>query len=288
MRAYTLIKAYATKSHMHDTPVITSKEFWVQPHAPEFSHNGGTFEGQAVVEISSQTPDSLLRCTDDGSEPDLSTPAHPNPTQLTIVKTGTVLKCITTAHKRAISKLSTSGTFRIKSYPPVFHPNGGAIEDYVDATITTLAGAASTIFYHYVDSLHPERSDKIKYAGGVTVGVTGTVITAVAAEQGKLPSDTVVSNKFQVSCAPVEFYAAGEWAPGHNQTSELQTFVDKAWVIIGSRTDGASIKWKTNKMGVFVKDLEVNHDCCYYGILLACCVIVNKCQLLLLAVRGTP
>jgi len=44
------------------------------------------------------------------------------------------------------------------------------------------------------------------------------------------------------------------------------TFVDKAWVIIGSRTDSASIVYKTNKMGVFVKDLEVNHDCCYYEI----------------------
>jgi hypothetical protein len=40
----------------------------------------------------------------------------------------------------------------------------------------------------------------------------------------------------------------------------------QAWIIIGSRTDGASIKYHTNKMGVFVKDLDINYDCCYYDL----------------------
>jgi len=177
--------------------------------------------------VSSKTPDSRLRCTLDGSTPDLNTAAHSNPIDLHVVKTGTVVKCITTAHGKAMSAVTTSDPFRIKSYPPVFEPDGGGVTNYADVTISSKAGQASTILYHYTDSLHPEKSAQIRYKGGFKIDVTGTVLTAVASEDGKLPSDTVISNPFEISCAPVEFYAAGEWQPGFNQTSEEMYFVDK-------------------------------------------------------------
>lgn len=53
------------------------------------------------------------------------------------------------------------------------------------------------------------------------------MLSAVASEDGKLPSDTVLSKAFEIACSPVEFYATGEWQPGRNQTSETMYFVDK-------------------------------------------------------------
>ena len=226
-RAFTQIKAYATKRKLHDSPVVMSEEFWILPHAPKFSIDGGTFIGDVAVTISTATPDGLLRCTLDGSVPDLETPAHSSPQQIVIHKTGTVLNCLATAHKRAVSELSTSRSFRIKSFPPLFHPDGGPIEDHVHAKISTAAKGASIIKYHFTDSLHPDKSDMVTYRDGVTIDVTGTQLTAVAYEDGKLPSDPVVSKIFEVSCSPVDFYAAGTWMHGVNQTSRDQTLVNK-------------------------------------------------------------
>jgi hypothetical protein len=66
-----------------------------------------------------------------------------------------------------------------------------------------------------------------RYKGGFRIELEGTVLSAVASEDGKLPSDTVLSKAFEVACSPAEFYASGEWQPGRNQTSEMMYFVDK-------------------------------------------------------------
>ena len=128
VRAYTKIKAFASQKTLENTSIVTSHEYWVRPIAPTFSKSGGTFVGQASVTISSSTPETIIRCTLDGTTPNLNTPAHPNPAELNIMTSGTVIKCVSTAHQQAISHVTTSGEFRIKSNPPIVRPNGGVID----------------------------------------------------------------------------------------------------------------------------------------------------------------
>jgi hypothetical protein len=147
LRAFTRLKAVAIHLHLGNSAVVMSKGFWVTPHAPHFSLSGGTFVGEAIVTVSSKTPDAELRCTLDGSIPDLNTAEHANPSDVLIVKTGTVVRCVATAHGQSMSAVTTSEAFGIKAFPPVFQPDGGSVIDFADVLISTKGGNNSTILY---------------------------------------------------------------------------------------------------------------------------------------------
>jgi hypothetical protein len=130
----------------------------------------------------------MIHCTLDGTTPDMTTEAFGSPVQLNVTVTGTVINCIASAHAHVASQMSVSQQFRIKSHPPIFQPNGGAVDDQIVATMTTMAGAGeSTIFYHYVDSLKPDKSADVVYdpQSGIIISITGTILTAVASEKGE-------------------------------------------------------------------------------------------------------
>jgi hypothetical protein len=95
-----VVKAIAMHPDMDDSDVTESKPFTVQAAPPTFDPTGGTFTGQAEVQIQSATAGAQIRCTTNGDEPTEDTDVCMMP--VVVTKTGTMIKAVRHDRERGV------------------------------------------------------------------------------------------------------------------------------------------------------------------------------------------
>lgn len=184
------------------TPSVTaSAEFEIveQPPAPVITPNGGVFNGQAQVTISSNTPGAVIRYTDNGSEPASFSPLYEGPIVLGAGQH--------TVRAKAFLEGSTPSATSSASFT-VYESEDGTVENatmrpfstryFVEPFTVTMHTdtAGATIYYTLQDgSLPPDPTQaNTPYSGPFTISTNGNwYIKMRAFKDGSTPSGVVQS-----------------------------------------------------------------------------------------------
>jgi hypothetical protein len=187
------IAAFVRFPGMADSNTVVSGTYLVSTAKPTISPMSATVVQSLIATVTPAFISEKVYCTLDGSDP---TPDSPPCSSVTVTVTGTVLKAIAVKPDLRPSEVVASNPYIIKAYPPSISPSGGMYVSEIYATISS-AQSPTAKFYFTTDGTMPTESSE-QYSGPVRVFKTGTVVSAIAVDNGMANSDCATSQAFQV------------------------------------------------------------------------------------------
>jgi RHS repeat-associated protein len=204
----TIVKVIAVKPGMTNSIVTTSNNFVVtapaQVAAPSISPNGGNFTNSTSVVLSTNTTESDIYYTLDGSTPTTTSTKYIEGTQGFTLSESAVVKVIAVKLGMANSTVATSGDFTFTVAAPSISPNGGNFTVPVSVILSTTTSGAD--IYYTLDGGDPNTTST-KYIQG-TQGFAlslPAVIKAVAVKSGMTNSTVAASNNFTFNTPTIAF-----------------------------------------------------------------------------------
>jgi hypothetical protein len=173
----TTIRAYATKSGIDDSYVVTAT-YTIKVATPSFSlpYYGINYDTPQNLEINCTTPGATIRYTTDGSNPTATSPVYTGP--ITVDKT-TTIKAYATKNGIDDSTVATV-TYSFRVATPRFNP--GATTYYSTQNITITCTTPEATIRYTTDGSTPTATSPV-YTGPIVVDKT-TTIKAYATKSG--------------------------------------------------------------------------------------------------------
>lgn len=241
----TTIKAIAIKEQCLSSEVAT-ENYKIKCITPEITPPGGTYEGSVSVTITSDTPESEIRYTSNGSTPTVNSKKYTEPI---VVDKNSVVKAIAVKTGCEPSEAAQE-EYKIKAEPPVIDPKSGEYTDQVSVTISHPDKNAK--IYYTTDGAEPT-SDSDVYNKPITVK-NMTSIKAMAVVPEKIESDAVQENYEIVLSSPVIKPESG-------------TFTDHVRVAISHKRPDVELRYTTDgtepteKSNLFNDQLLIEQSC---------------------------
>jgi len=147
---------------------------------PTFSPGGGTYTTTQSVTIADTTPNAVLYCTTDRTQPTASSPQCSEPT---VVAKSMYLQAIAVAPGKSASAVASAGfTIDLKAAAaPTFSPVGGIYTSAQPVTISEATNGAQV--YYTTDGTTPTTSSTLYTGGSITVASNQT-LNAIAVATG--------------------------------------------------------------------------------------------------------
>jgi hypothetical protein len=143
-------------------------------------------------------------CTVDGSTPTQASPRCTDGIQ--IFKTGTIIKAIVFGETVEPSELRASQPIAVACYPPVVEPWGGTFTD--NTIVKIMPSQADSTVYFTLDGTKPTTASPV-YNKRLTIGATGTTLSAIEVASSCTNSPVVTSPVFVITTAAPEFEPEG-------------------------------------------------------------------------------
>lgn len=209
---------------------IISEASQNQCDTPLFNPAGGTYPNAQTVTISCATPGATIRYTNNGSEPNSSSPVYSGPITVSqnktlkakATKSGWTDSSVATA-EYTIAPIQTVAT-------PTFNPAGGTYTTAQNVTISCSTSGA-TIFYS-TDGSTPS----IQYTGAINIASTKT-LKAKATKSGWNDSSIATA---EYTIAPIQTVATPTFNPTGGSYNSAQN------VKINCSTSGSTIRYTTD------------------------------------------
>jgi len=211
----TIIKAAAFKTGMKDSAVFTAgysiNRILLKAERPFFSPAPGTYDSKVAVNMSSTTPNAVIRYTTDGSEP-----SKTNGTLYTIpvvVSSKILIKAAAYSEDNSLSDISAAEyniTQKTVTAAPVI---SGSILNNGLVTVTITCADARAIIYYTTDGSEPSETGSTIYSTPFLLSGTATV-KAMAQSPDSDISQTASASfsiKAEIASRPVFSPPAGKY-----------------------------------------------------------------------------
>ena len=194
-----------------------------------FSPAAGTYDSAQNISITSETSDSLIYFTTDGSTPDKTTGTfYSSPIE---VSETTIVKAV--VYKDGLTESISSAEYKIQALSPVFTPPTGTYDEEQNVSIN--CETAGSQIYYTIDSSDPTGITGILYTDPISI-TSETVIKAVAFNTDLPNSDiSEAEYKFCVK-SPVCSPSGGIYNAGQTVTISCATADAEIYYTTDGRT----------------------------------------------------
>eukprot|EP00960_Hanusia_phi_P015774 464672-Hanusia_phi.AAC.1 len=191
----TKVYAYATGHPvLKDSQVSVSNAFLIQARSPIITLPVAVQTGFAVVNVTVQRAEEKAFCTSDGTMPTVLSDRCDR--HFTVMQNHARVKAIAVGNDLIPSNTSISDMIIVRSYAPVFNPDGGTFEDMAEVTLD-YPGPGSYKMYFTLSGGNPN-AQSTEYTAAISISETGKVVKAIAISGDLEPSSIAASKTFVI------------------------------------------------------------------------------------------
>lgn len=183
---FSVIESYVERPGKARSPTQASSTFTILTSPPSVSPDHGIFTGMATVTISSESPDTAIFYTTDGSVPSERSTAYTGP--FPIAKSGTIVQTVAIQTGKSMSKVMSTAIFEITAPAPSISEEAGPSPDTKRVFIDCPGVRGARITYT-LDGSNPQAfSTPYQPLQGILLQSTGKIVHALCMVPDMLPS----------------------------------------------------------------------------------------------------